>query len=96
LLAQLLASHLPAVGYVPPEASYLAWLDCRQLHLGDDPAAQFLARGRVALSRGLDFSPNGAGFVRLNMGTSRDLLTEVVVRMAAAVKAASVDRAPAS
>jgi cystathionine beta-lyase len=95
-LAQLLASHLPAVRYVPPEASYLAWLDCRQLHLGDDPAAQFLARGRVALSRGLDFGPNGAGFVRLNMGTSRDLLTEVVVRMAAAVKAASVDRAPAS
>jgi cysteine-S-conjugate beta-lyase len=95
-LAQLLAFHLPAVGYVPPEASYLAWLDCRQLHLGDDPAAQFLAHGRVALSRGLDFGPNGAGFVRLNMGTSRDLLTGAVGRMAAAVTAASVDRAPAS
>ena len=71
-------------------------MNCTQLHLGDDPAAQFLARGRVALSRGLDFGPNGAGFVRLNMGTSRDLLTEVVMRMAAAVNAASVDRAPAS
>ena len=29
LLAKLLAQHLPAVGYLPPEASFLAWLDCR-------------------------------------------------------------------
>src|SRR2546423_6421314 len=34
------------------------------LGLGDDPAAHFLAHGRVALSRGLDFGANGAGFVR--------------------------------
>ncbi len=85
LLADLLAAHLPAVGYIPPEASYLAWLDCAGLGLGDDPAASFLARGRVALSRGLDFGPNGAGFVRLNMGTSRALLEEIVRRMAAAM-----------
>src|SRR5262249_15001385 len=87
LLAQLLAAHLPAVGYMPPEASYLAWLDCTMLPLGDDPATHFLARGRVALSRGLDFGPNGAGFVRLNMGTSRALLAEAVARMAAALDA---------
>lgn len=87
LLAELLATHLPAVGYIPPQASYLAWLDCAKLSLGDDPAAHFLERGRVALARGLDFGPNGAGFVRLNMGTSSALLTEAVVRMAAAVGA---------
>ncbi len=86
LLADLLAIHLPAVGYVPPEASYLAWLDCAGLGLGDDPAAHFLAHGRVALSRGLDFGPNGAGFVRLNMGTSRALLEEAVRRMATAME----------
>ena len=39
----------------PAAATYLAWLDCRALGLGDDPAAAFLARGRVALSRGLDY-----------------------------------------
>ena len=61
LLAALLATHLPAVGYVPPQASYLAWLDCTALGLGDDPAAYFLVHGRVALSRGLDFGTNGAG-----------------------------------
>jgi cystathionine beta-lyase len=85
LLATLLAEHLPAIGYRPPEAGYLAWLDCRQLGLGDDPAAHFLARGRVALSRGRDFGPNGSGWARLNMGTSPELLAESVRRMAAAL-----------
>ena len=42
----------------------------RGLGLGDDPAARFLARGRVALSPGLDYGSAGAGFVRLNFGTS--------------------------
>jgi len=82
-LAQLLAEHLPAVGYVPPEASFLAWLDCRRLGLGDDPAAAFLERGRVALSPGPDFGAAGRGHVRLNMGTSPELLAEAVRRMAA-------------
>jgi cystathionine beta-lyase len=84
LLARLLGKHLPAVGYVPPEASFLAWLDCRRLGLGDDPAAAFLERGRVALSPGPDFGQQGRGYARLNMGTSPDLLAEVVQRMAAA------------
>src|SRR6266498_677997 len=81
LLAGLLAERLPAVGYVPPEASYLAWLDCTALGPGPDPAAVLLRRGRVALSRGLDFGRQGAGFVRLNTGTSAALLTEAVERM---------------
>ena len=85
LLAGLLERHLPAVGYRPPEASYLAWLDCNALGLGPDPTAVFLERGRVALSRGLDFGAEGAGFARLNIGTSADLMTEAVQRMAAAL-----------
>jgi cystathionine beta-lyase len=84
LLGQLLAEQLPAVGYVPPQASFLAWLDCRRLGLGDDPAAAFLERGRVALSPGPDFGAAGRGYTRLNMGTSPELLAEAVRRMAAA------------
>ena len=83
LLAKLLAQHLPGTGYQPPEASFLAWLDCRELGL-PDPAARFLDRGRVALTSGRDFGDQGRGFVRLNMGTSPDLLTEIVRRMSAA------------
>jgi len=85
LLSELLADRLPGVRYVPPEAGYLAWLDCAELRLGPDPAARFLERGRVALSRGLDFGQNGAGFVRLNMGTSSQLLAQTVARMADAI-----------
>ena len=85
LLGQLLAAELPEVTWSPPEASYLAWLDCRALSLGDDPAVVFLRQGRVALSRGLDYGREGAGFVRLNFGTSPEHVTEAVQRMARAV-----------
>ncbi|MEW1749927.1 MalY/PatB family protein [Streptomyces angustmyceticus] len=85
LLASLLAEHLPAVRYHPAEGTYLAWLDCRPLGLGDDPAAVFLDRGRVALSPGPGFGTGGAGHVRLNLATSPELLTEAVRRMAAAL-----------
>ena len=70
-----------AIGYRKPQASFLAWLDCRELGLGDDPAAVFLERGRVALSYGPDFGAQGRGFARLNMGTSPELLAEAVRRM---------------
>lgn len=83
LLADLLRERLPAVGYAVPEATYLGWLDCRPLGLAD-PAATFLAGGRVAVSDGATFGPAGAGFVRVNFATSAAILTEIVDRMAAA------------
>ncbi|WFE54684.1 aminotransferase class I/II-fold pyridoxal phosphate-dependent enzyme [Micromonospora sp. WMMD1155] len=85
LLTALLAEHLPAVGYRPGQATYLAWLDCRALGLGDDPASVFLDRGRVALNSGTAFGSGGAGHVRLNLATAPELITEAVRRMAAAV-----------
>jgi cysteine-S-conjugate beta-lyase len=86
LLGDLLATELPKIKWTPPEASYLAWVDCRALGLGDNPAEAFLARGRVALGRGLDFGREGAGFARLNFGTGPDHVTEVVRRMARAIE----------
>jgi cysteine-S-conjugate beta-lyase len=86
LLGQLLEAELPTINWTPPQASYLAWLDCRALGLGDDPAEAFLARGRVALSRGLDYGrEEGAGFARLNFGTSPEHIVDAVQRMAAAI-----------
>jgi cystathionine beta-lyase len=87
VLAAQLRERLPGVGYVPGPATFLAWLDCRTLGLGDDPAAAFLQRGRVALSPGLDFGEQGGGFARLNIGTSPELIAEAVRRMATAVPA---------
>lgn len=99
LLGELLAEHLPAVGYVPPQASYLVWLDCRALGMaeGDEltrgdvsvssgPAATFLERGKVGLSSGPAFGRQGAGHVRLNFATSAAILTEAIQRMAAAAQ----------
>jgi cysteine-S-conjugate beta-lyase len=85
LLPDLLSRHLPGVRYRRPQASFLAWLDCRDLGLGADPAASFLAAGRVALSPGPDFGSQGSGFARLNIGTSPELLAEAIRRMAAAL-----------
>ncbi|MFR0355359.1 MalY/PatB family protein [Streptomyces sediminimaris] len=85
LLADLLAEHLPAVTCRPGEATCLAWLDCRALGLGDDPAEVFLERGRVALSPGTAFGTGGAGHVRLNLAASPEVITEAVRRMAAAL-----------
>jgi cystathionine beta-lyase len=82
---RLLGQRLPQAGYVPPEASYLAWVDCARLGLGAEPAEAFLRRGRVALGRGLDFGAAGDGFVRVTIGTSSALLADIVDRMAAAV-----------
>ncbi|WP_460499144.1 MalY/PatB family protein [Glycomyces tarimensis] len=84
LLAVLLAERLPAVRYRPGPGTYLAWLDCRALGLGDDPAEAFLQRGRVALNSGIPFGTGGVGHVRLNFATGPDILTEAIGRMAAA------------
>jgi cysteine-S-conjugate beta-lyase len=85
-LADLLAGAIPAIGYRPPDASYLAWLDCRACELGEDPSGHFLAHGRVALSPGPSFGRPGAGFARLNFATSREIVAEAVERMAAALR----------
>lgn len=84
LLADLLALHLPRVGYQVPEATYLAWLDCRPLGI-DKPADFFLRHAKVALSDGEAFGAPGRGHVRLNFATSRPILTKIVQRMAAAL-----------
>lgn len=73
---------MPGVHSTPPEATYLAWLDCRDTGL-DDPAGFFEAGG-VGLSDG---SPFGApGFVRLNFGCPPATLDEALDRMQRALR----------
>ncbi len=84
LLVELVDRHLPGVRLRPPEATFLSWLDCSSLGLGDDPAGVFLERARVALNDGREFGTGGAGHVRLNYATSQAILTEAVQRLGAA------------
>lgn len=68
---------MPGLRTTSPEATYLAWIDCREAGL-DDPAAFFEAAG-VGLSDGKGFGL--AGFVRLNFGCPRSTLDEALARM---------------
>ncbi len=84
-LKELLADQLPDIRYTVPEATYLAWLDCRTLDLDTEPADYFLEKARVATSPGPAFGANGAGHLRFNFATSRAILAQAVDAMAAAV-----------
>lgn len=78
--------HMPGVRMAKPEGTYLAWLDCREAHLPDGSYDFFRKEAGVMLNKGATFGPGGEGFVRLNFGCPRVLLTEGLERMRAALK----------
>jgi len=80
-LTTLLADHLPGTAYRVPDATYLAWIDCRGLGFVDDPAEEFRRRG-VELSPGPAFGAEGEGHVRLNLATSPAVLQKIAATMA--------------
>ena len=77
---------LRSVRHRPPEATYLAWLDCREIELPSSPGNFFLEHAKVGLSDGPSFGPQGEGFVRLNFSTSRPILEDALGRMAKALR----------
>ncbi|MFT4259033.1 MalY/PatB family protein [Microbacterium sp.] len=83
LLGDLIARHLPGARYRLPDAGYLAWIDLSGLGLGEEPARRILREARVALNAGVGFGAEGAGHVRLNFGTSPEIITEAIERIAA-------------
>jgi cystathionine beta-lyase len=81
-LADYVRRHLPGVTMTPPEGTYLAWLDCRNAGpAAADPFTFFLERAKVAFNDGALFGRGGQGFVRLNFGSPRSILTEGLERM---------------
>ena len=86
-LSQWMAAQLPQAGFLAPEGTYLAWIDCRGLALPADtsPASFFRRRARVALTDGSECGAAGTGFVRMNFAMPRPLLDEALARMAAAI-----------
>jgi cystathionine beta-lyase len=85
LLGELLAEQIPRIGYAAPEGTYLGWLDCRALDLGDHPAEFFLERAGVALTDGPLCGAVGAGFARYTFATPRPVMEETVSRMASSI-----------
>lgn len=87
-VTSFLAERLPMLKTTTPEATYLAWIDCSALDIGEheSPHHFFLKQARVALSPGTFFGESGKQFVRLNFACPRSLLHEALERMEAAVK----------
>lgn len=81
LVGDLIKTQLPTVRYRIPDFGYLAWLDMSSLGLGDDPAARILEKGKLALNGGVLYGPKHKNFVRLNFGTSAELITEGINRI---------------
>ena len=89
-LERRLVADVPSVRLHTPQATYLAWLDFRETALGDDPAVVLLERFGVALSSGPKFGSNGAGFARVNVATSEQILDQVIDRIADAADQSSI------
>jgi cystathionine beta-lyase len=85
LVANLVSSRLPAIGYHIPHCSYLAWLDLSQLNLGEDPCAVLVERAKVAFNPGHIYGALGRDYARLNFATSAEIITEAIDRIASAL-----------
>lgn len=85
-VASFVTNELPGVRHYPPQATYLAWLDCSELKLPVPASKFFLDEAKVGLSPGGDFSSFTQDHARLNFATSPQILDEILSRMASAVK----------
>jgi cysteine-S-conjugate beta-lyase len=75
------------IRYAKPEATYLAWLDCRALGLGDRELREFfIHKASLGLSPGLSFGKEGSGFMRLNFAVSTEALKEALASLHKALR----------
>jgi cystathionine beta-lyase len=84
-LLRYVARDLPGITMARPEGTYLAWLNCRDAGIRGNPHEFFVERARVAMNDGAAFGRGGEGFVRLNFGCPRSMLTEALDRMSRAL-----------
>jgi cystathionine beta-lyase len=84
-LLAYLRERMPTITSTQPEATYLAWLDCRAAGIEGSPYQFFLKKAKVALSDGAAFGPGGEGFVRFNFGCPRAQMMQALDRMADAL-----------
>ena len=81
LIRTIIDTKIPAIGYRIPDFGYLAWLDLRNLNLGDDPSKTLLEKGKLAVNAGTLYSPHHPNHVRLNFGTSSEIISEAFNRI---------------
>ena len=86
LLGDLLAEHIPGIGYRAPEGTYIAWLDARDLGIDGSPADFFREQAGVAMTDGIACGAAGEGFLRFILATPRPVIEQAVLQMAAALR----------
>ncbi len=78
--------NLPGIKALRPDASYLVWLDCRDLGLTHEELIDlFVNKARLALNDGAMFGKEGEGLMRLNVGAPRSALKAILDRLAQAL-----------
>lgn len=84
---KFLIENVPQIKMFRPQASFLLWLDCRDLNLSQTQLVNlFVDKARLALNDGTMFGKEGEGFMRLNIGSPRKVIVEALQRLADAVK----------
>lgn len=85
-LKKFLATRIPEISVGPIQATYLIWLNCKEMGLApEDLADFFLTEAKVAMNEGSTFGPGGEGFMRMNIACPRSRLVEALVRIEKAV-----------
>jgi cystathionine beta-lyase len=86
-LDHFVKSRLPGIRMSPPEATYLAWLDMRDLGLKGRHLRQFMVeKARVGCNDGPSFGQGGEGFQRLNFACPRSTLEQALVQIETAIR----------
>lgn len=80
-LCQFVKENIPGITMRPPDATYLAWLNCSRLGLQQEPYDFFLQNAKVGFNRGSEFGGDGKAFIRVNYACSRVTLTEALNRV---------------
>jgi cystathionine beta-lyase len=79
---EFLKENIPPARAILPQASFLLWLDCRELRLSQkDLNALFVEKAGLALNDGEMFGKEGTGFMRMNVGCPRAILEKALERL---------------
>lgn len=82
LLRERFARELPKCKVMRMEGTYLAWIDCSELHLSSDEIEEMLMHeNKVWVNAGSMYGTEGAAFIRINMACTSELLNEGITRI---------------
>jgi len=85
-LQKFIAERIPKIKVTKTEATYLIWLNCKDLNMQPKEMNKFfLEQAKVAMNEGSSFGPGGAGFMRMNIACPRSQLVEALNRIETAV-----------